>query len=400
MGPRFWVVVGASLTQFMVIGLFVSSGLFFKIFETEFGWSRSVLSGASALGVLMMGVLAMLTGPLSDRFGPRLVLSATGVAFGVGWMLLSQMSAPWQLFVIFGVFFGLGFGSHDVVTLSTVARWFEARRGVMTAVVKVGTAIGQVTVPPVVALLITGVGWRPAVFWMGVAAMVVLVLAASAMSAPPVRSVTGAQGVAPGTTYAEAWRTRTFWTLCAVQFLFFPTLMTLPLHLPAHGMDLNMTATMAATLISIMGAASIAGRLIIGRLVDTIGCRNAYLFCLGLLIAALAPLSAVTAHGLLFAVIALYGFAHGALFVVVSPTVADYFGMRAHGAIFGFIVFCGTIGGAVGPFLAGVLFDLYGSYTVAFLTLMGMAMAAFVLILSLPRAAPVAASDASGPQST
>ncbi len=385
MGSRFWVVFGACLTQFTIIGIFVSSGLFFKIFEVEFGWSRTVLSSASALGVLMMGVLAMVSGRLSDRYGPRRVLAFNGVAFGLGYILLSQMTAEWQLFVIFGVFLGLGFGSHDVVTLSTVARWFEARRGMMTAVVKVGTAVGQVAVPPIVAIMIAGMGWRPAVLTLGIIATGLLLIAAMSMKAPPVRTGATPTAAATGVEFVEARRTRIFWTLCAVQFLFFPTMMTLPLHLPAHGMDLGMTPTLAAGLISVMGASSIAGRLVIGRLLDMIGGRNCYLVSLACLIAALGPISFLTAHLPLFAMVAVYGFAHGALFVVVSPTVAEYFGMRAHGAIFGVVVFFGTIGGSIGPILAGVLFDMTGTYTIAFLTLMAMAALAFILILTLPR---------------
>ena len=96
--------------------------------------------------------------------------------------------------------------------------------------------------------------------------------------------------------------------------------------------------------------------------------------------------------GLLYAIVAIYGFSHGALFVVVSPTVAEFFGMRAHGAIFGVVIFAGTIGATVGPILAGLLYDRSGSYFYAFLTLLAMAAAAFLLVLSLPRpAARVAA---------
>lgn len=386
MNSRLGVVLGASLTQFTIIGLFVTSGLFFKIFEVEFGWSRAVLSAASGLGVLAMGFLAFVSGKLSDSYGPRIVLTVSGICFGLGYILMSWMSEPWQLIVIFSVFLGIGFGAHDVVTLSTVARWFEARRGVMTAVVKVGTAIGQVALPPMVALLIVGVGWRQAVLVMGVSAMIVLVAAASIMRSPPVQTNDAEQNVPVlGLTYKEATKDRRFWILCAVQFLFFPTMMTLPLHLPAHGMDLSMTPTLAAALVSTMGATSILGRLGIGRLLDMIGGRNCYLISLVILTAALGPLALIDSHVPLFTFVALYGVAHGALFVVVSPTVAEYFGMREHGAIFGTILFCGTVGGAVGPFLAGVLFDISGSYAVAFLALMVMALVALGLIAALPR---------------
>lgn len=392
MQSRYLVVAGACLTQFTVIGLLFSFGLFFKVFEVEFGWSRTLMSAASSLSFLVMGVLAMIGGRLSDRFGPARVLGVTGVLYGLGFALLSQVTQPWQLFAICGTFIGLGLSTHDVVTLSTVARWFEGRRGIMTAVVKVGTAVGQVTVPPMVALLISGMGWRPALVVMGGGAVALLLVAAAIMKTPPVRS-SGRAGQAAGVqagglSFAEARRSRVLWTLCAMQFCFFSALMTVPLHLPVHGMDLGMSAAGAATLLSVVGGASVVGRLAVGRLVDVIGGRRAFAFCCAGLIAGLGGLSLLTTPWALFATVAVYGFSHGALFVVVSPTVAEYFGMRAHGAIFGTVLFSGTLGGSVGPILTGMVFDLSGSYVPAFLTLTLLAVLALLLVLSLPRSAP------------
>jgi len=387
MNSRFFVVAGACLTQFTIIGLLFSFGLFFKVFETEYGWSRTLMSASSALSFLMMGVLAMLGGRLSDRYGPTRVLSVTGVLYGLGFALLSQVTQPWQLFAICGTFIGLGLSTHDVVTLSTVARWFEGRRGIMTAVVKVGTAAGQVTVPPLVALMIAGMGWRPAVLALGLGAAALLLVAALIVKSPPVRrdAAGSAQGTGDGVAFAEARRSRVLWTLCAIQFCFFSALMTVPLHLPIHGMDLGLTTATAATLLSVVGGASVVGRLAVGRLVDVIGGRRAFVVCFLTLIAGLGGLTALTVPWALFLTVAVYGFSHGALFVVVSPTVAEYFGMRAHGAIFGTVLFSGTLGGSVGPILTGLAFDRTGSYVPAFLTLTLLAGLALVLVLSLPR---------------
>lgn len=398
MSARYLVVFGACLTQFTVIGLLFSFGLFFKVFEAEFGWSRTLFSAISALAFFMMGTLAILGGRLSDRYGPRRVLAATGLAFGLGYALLSQVSAPWQMFLVFGTLIAAGLGTHDVVTLSTVARWFTARRGVMTAVVKVGTAIGQILVPPLVAALIAWLGWRSAVMSLGAAAAVLLLIAAFSMKAPPMPKVRPG-GMPPaeisGASFTDAKRSRVLWTLCAIQFLFFPALVTVPLHLPAHAMDMGLTPGRAATLLSIIGAASIAGRLAVGRLVDIIGGRNSYALCLAILIAALGGLAMVGTPAPLYAIVAVYGFSHGALFVVVSPTVAEYFGMRAHGAIFGLVLFFGTLGASVGPILAGRLFDTTGSYFLAFVTLVSLAGLGLFLALTLPgKTAPLADQSA------
>lgn len=383
--PRYLTVFGAALTQFTVIGLLFSYGVFFAEFEAEFGWSRTLLSACTAAAFFFMGVLAIFGGRLNDRLGPRPVLMTTGAIYGLGFALISQVQAPWQLLAIFASFLAIGLGTHDVVTLSTIARWFEKRRGVMSGLVKVGTAFGQIAVPPLAAVLILAFGWRDALVVMGLVAAALLVLAALTMSPPPERDP-AAPEPRPGLSFAEARTMRSFWTLCAMQFLFFPVLITVPTHIAVHGMDLGLSKPAAAALLSVIGGASIAGRLVVGTLSDRIGGRNAYLVCLACLSASLVALTLTASPVALFAVIAVYGFAHGGLFTVVSPTIAETFGMRAHGAIFGVVVFFGTTGGALGPILAGWVFDTTGSYTPAFVTLAVAAALAAALTRTLPRA--------------
>ena len=387
---RYRVLFGACLTQFTVIGLLFSYGLFFAPLQEEFGWSRTFLSSASALSFFMMGVLAIIAGRMNDRFGPRIVLGIGGTAYGIGFILLSQVSAPWQMFVIFGVFMALGLGSHDVVTLSTIARWFEKRRGIMSGVVKTGTALGQITVPPLAAFLLLAYGWRQALVLLGAGAIVLLLIAALSMKRPPAVLTPAKGGLSEGLSFAEARVTRVFWSLCAIQFLFFPSMMTVPTHLAVHGIDLGMTTAKAATLLSVLGAASIAGRLTVGTLSDRIGGKRAFLMCFTILLGSLAAFIGVSSHGLLFIVVAFYGFSHGGLFTVVSPIVAEYYGMRSHGTIFGTILFFGTIGAAIGPIMAGWIFDVTGSYQYAFMVLALLAATGLALVISLPRKTAVA----------
>lgn len=384
---RYRVVFGACLTQFTIIGLLFAFGLFFKPLQDEFGWSRTLLSSASSLSFLMMGILAIPAGRLNDRFGPRIVLSITGTAYAIGFLLVSQVTAPWQMFAIFGVFMGLGLGSHDVVTLSTIARWFANRRGIMSGVVKTGTALGQITIPPLAAALLLAFGWRQALVILGLGAFVLLLIAALSTQRPPdlLTAVPGAASPSSGHSFAQARTTRLFWTLCAIQFLFFPSMMSVPLHLAVHGIDLGMSTAQAATLLSVLGAASIAGRLTVGTLSDRIGGRRAFVMCFTFLLGSLIAFALIRAHGLLYLVVACYGFGHGGLFTVVSPIVAEYFGMRAHGSIFGTILFFGTLGGASGPIAVGWIFDTTGSYQLAFTMLAVLAALGLALVLSLPR---------------
>lgn len=387
MNSKYLAVVGAFAIQFTVIGSLFSLGLYIKVFEAEFGWSRTLVSGGNSLAVFMMGTLAIFAGRLSDKFGPRRVLLISGLCFSAGLALLSQINNPWQFYLLMASLFAIGLATHDVVTLSTIAHWFDKRRGLMTAVVKVGTALGQVFLPILVAALIVGVGWRSTFLVLAAGALVILFLAALLMRYPEAGEVEAHSHAAKtkGLSLGEARKTRTLMKMWAIQFLFFSSLMTVPVHLAAHGMDLGLSTAKAAVLLSFVGGASVAGRLVLGALVDRIGCRNALSLCLLILTFALGAYAATTSTQILYVVTAVYGFAHGALFVVVSPTVAYFFGMKAHGAIFGSVLFMGTFGSAIGPIAAGASFDLLGSYTPAFVTLAVFAAAALALARSLPK---------------
>jgi len=372
------------MTQFMVIGLLFSYALFFKAFEEEFGWSRTLLSSSMSFAFIVTGVFAFFGGHLNDRFGPRLVLAVTSVTSGVGYMLLSQVTLPWQLFAVFGLFIGLGLATHDVVTLSTIARQFQQRRGIMTGVVKVGTATGQIVVPPVAALLIAIYDWQLALIILGGVGIVVLLLAASLMKSPSGGGASGQPTETAGSHFGEARRSATFWMICAIQFSFFATLTTIPLHIVIHGMDLGMSAATAAALLSVVGATSIAGRLTVGGLVDRIGGKRGLIFCFVPLIVSLLIFYAFPEQTFVFIGVAIYGIAHGGFFTVTSPTVAEYFGLKSHGAIFGLVLFFGTIGGAAGPILAGRVFDMTGNYAIAFISLAVLAAVGLVLAFRLP----------------
>jgi MFS family permease len=381
---RYRVLFGACLTQFVVIGMLFSYGLFFNPLEAEFGWSRTFLSSVASLAFFMMGVLAILAGRMNDLYGPRLVLGISGVAYGAGFVLLSQVTAQWQVLVIFGVFVALGLGAHDVVTLSTIARWFPKSRGTMSGIVKTGTALGQIALPPLAAFLLLNVGWRQTLIILGLGALCLGMVAAFSMARPPGSGQDGTPVPQSGQSFGQAQRSRAFWSLCAIQFLFFSSLLTVPTHLAVHGTDLGMTTQTAAILLSVLGAASIAGRLTVGAIADRIGSKRALLVCFTVLLGSLLGFIIVHDHTHLFVVVAFYGFSHGGLFTVVSPLVAEYFGMKSHGAIFGTILFCGTVGGAIGPILAGRIFDVQGSYQLAFVILALLTAAGFILAATLP----------------
>ncbi len=382
-------------------------GVFFPALEAEFGWSRAMISGASSLSFVVMGVLAVLAGKWNDKIGPRVLITVSALFFGVGYGAMSQLQAPWELFLFYGVLVGIGYSTHDVVTLSTIARWFQRRRGAMTGIAKVGTGVGQLLVPLMAAMLIAAYGWRDAALLLGAGSLLLLVASAQFMRRDPrgegqypdgveVASAAGANSSHEiGMSLAEASATRQFWILCAVQLSVFFCLMTVMIHIVPHATDLGVAPAVAATILSTIGAVSIAGRLTIGTLIDRLGGRRSLCICFVVLLSSFVLLQVAEAPWMLFVFAAVYGFAHGGFFTVMSPTLAEYFGTGSHGVIFGIVLFSGTIGGATGPLLAGKLFDMSGNYDVIFMILTAFGVVGLLLASALtPIEGKVAATAA------
>ena len=389
------IVAASFIIQAVCIGAMFSYGVFFKKFQAEFGWTRATISGASSLAFLIMGIVGIPVGRLNDRIGPRAIIAFAGIAFGLGYMFMSILLAPWQLYLLYGVLVGIGFSTHDVITLSTVARWFVRRRGMMSGIVKVGTGSGQLLVPLIATALITAYGWRTAYLIIGAVALVIIVAVAQVLRRDPQEigllpdggsKKTAGTGIRPkewGMALKDAVRTAQFWIVSIAEFTTFFCLFTIIVHIVPHAMDLGLQPTNAAGVLSMIGGVSILGRFVMGTANDRIGGKRSLIICFILLLCGLVWLQVATEAWMLFLFAVLYGFAHGGFFTVVSPTVAELFGTGSHGLLFGLVLASGTIGGAIGPLLAGHIFDLTGSYGILFLVLSGLAVIGLLLITLL-----------------
>jgi len=380
--------------QAVGIGILIAFGVFFKPLLVDFEWSRATLSGAQSLAMLIAGILGILIGRLSDRFGPRMVMSVAAFFFGLGLLLMSGLNHVWQLFLFYSVIFGIGLSAIDIIPLSTTARWFIRRRGIMTGIVKVGTGAGQLVIPLVASLLITGYGWRISYVIIGAAALVLLIFIGQLLRRDPAQmgllpdgnKEIRAQGSKLAETdfyIREALRTWQFWTIC---FTFLATmfcLLMIMVHIVPHATDIGISSTTAAGILSAIGGISMVGRFVTGAAIDRIGNRLSMIICLILLILALLWLQLAGELWMFYLFAVVYGFGHGGLFTVISPIVAEYFGIRCHGVLFG-IVFCSAmVGGAIGPVIAGHIFDTTGSYSLAFWICTSVGALALVLILTL-----------------
>jgi MFS family permease len=400
-GKRFYgytIVAACFFMQAVSVGAMISYGVFFKHLIDEFGWSRTFISGASSVVMFTMGARGILFGRLNDRFGPRRILLSSGLFLAGGFLLMATLQAGWQLYVFYGLMVGVGMSTHDIVTLSTIARWFRKRRGMMTGLVKAGTGTGQFFVPLMASALIAAVGWRSTYIVIGLMVLAVYLVAARLVRRSPEEMGLTPDGVpgnselaaqTDGVLLGQALRTPQFWLCCLSYFCVVFGAMTILVHIVMHATDMGMGEGRAAGVVSTIGILSIAGRVTMGTLADRIGSRRTFLLCFCILIVSLLWLQVATRGWMLFVFAVVYGFAHGGFYTVLSPTIAELFGLRAHGAIFGIAYFFGTLGGAIGPVVAGRIFDVQQSYSQDFWLLAGLAVVGMLLML---RVRPVAHS--------
>jgi len=395
--PKFFygyiIVLAGFGIQAVGCGIFVTYGVFFTPLLIEFGWMRATLSGAASLSFLLLGFISIIVGRLCDRFGPRIVMTGCGIFLGLGYLLMSRVSAIWQLYLFYGVVVAMGASGLDVLPLSTVARWFTKRRGMMSGILKVGAGSGTLIMPLVASWLILGYGWRTSYLILGSVAFIFIILAAQFLRRDPDEkglasygadeANAGANMVEEGFSLREAVHLNQFWMLCTVCVLIFFCLDTIMVHIVPHAVDLGIPMTSAASVLAIIGGVSMAGRVIMGSAGDRVGSRLAAIICFPIIAVALFWLQIAEGLWMLYLFAAVYGFAHGGFFALLSPLVAELFGLKAHGVIFGMVIFSGAIGGCLGPVMVGYTFDITGSYQLGFLICALLAVTSFIIALWL-----------------
>jgi MFS family permease len=379
----------------MIWGTFSAFGVFFEPFIKEFGWTRAMTSGASALNTMIFGILCIFSAGLSARFGPRWVMTICGIILGLGYFLLAQITRAWELYLYFGVFVAIGMTPY-IPLLSLVPQWFTTNRCRMNAIVLSGMGLGIMMIPPIASALISAWGWRSSYLVISISTLIVMVAVAQFLKGDPNLPPRGeAQrpglGIAgrknEGMALREAICTRPFVLVCLLYFSFLFCVVSITVHLVIHAIGQGIPATHAAFTLSLMGGACIVGMNVMGNMADRfsnkVGLGISYLF-MGLSLVWLIPSHAEWSF-YLFSVV--FGFAYGGMQVLFSPLVAEVFGTRSHGVILAAGALVGSVGAAIGPIASGYIFDVSGSYIIAFILCAILAFAGFVSTFLLQKQA-------------
>ena len=331
--------------------------------------------------MLWHGILYLAAGSMNDRYGPRLMLAISAFTLGSGYALMSTISAPWQIYIFYGIIIATGMSFGYLPVVSTVSRWFVERRGTALGLTVAGIGIGTLVLSPVAQLLITKFGWDTSYLILAGLLVVIVFPVSTLMRLNP--SEKGLLPYGTGRITAEneqsdnpssvtvdfslkqAIRTWQFWLLSGMYICLLLPLQMVVVHLKAYAVDFGIAEMTAATALGLVGGASIGGRIVMGSISDKIG-RKTSLFIAFLLMAAMM-LWLIKARQpwqfYLFSMV--FGFGYGACVPLFPAAIGDWFGEKFHGIIFGMASAVGVIGGAVGPLLGGHVFDTVGSYDIA-----------------------------------
>jgi len=401
-----WIITGlVFLNLGMAYGAQYSFGVLFPAMIEEFKWNRQNLAGAFSLYTFLYGSLGIILGRWVDRFGPRVVLTAGSICLGMGIGLISQVRAPWHLYLVYGFLAAWGMSATYMTASPTIVKWFVEKRGLALGIAQSGLGIGIMLIPPLVGTLIFSFGWRHACMILGASVFAVLFTTALFMIGHPEkvgllpdgRRVDEPDGPGKGSlksiskemswSATEAIHTRSFWVLTAIFFLTW-LLVFLPLvHLVIFALDIGLSQKSALFALSFLGGSSTVGRLMMGYVSDRIGRKQTLGLNLALQVFSWFWIMGTNNAWMLIVFAFSFGFSYGGVNAVFPSIVGDYFGRLKAASVIGAIFSISGVSAAFGPFVGGYIYDLTNSYRPAFL-LGGVTnlLALFLLFLSKPPA--------------
>lgn len=370
---RRWLIVAGLflVTCGMAIPL-AAFGVFLPIVVEAFGWSRGAVSTALSINLLVGGLAGFGIGALADRFGPRIMLVLTVALAGSAFALIASVGTLWELYLFIGVLGGVGTSSFYLLSATTIARWFADRRGLALSLVLVGFNLGYVTAGPLAALLITLMGWRAAYAVLGGGAGLLAMVGAVSVRLPhgpeiaAGRSDRAAPPTPGGLTLREALTDPRQWSLNASWLLQGGLVFMVTVHIVPYARDRGASLAGASLVLTAYGVGALGGRLVSGLASDRLGTLTTVRAGFLAMTLAMIVLVWLPSPTVMLAAMTLFGAGFAAADTMVAKVIPDVFGLRAIGAIMGVLNLGWRAGAALGPAVAGFLFDLTGSYAVPF----------------------------------
>jgi MFS family permease len=383
-----WIIAVSAMLALMTTNGIVISGI--RIFDPalleEFGWTRAELTFRDFLTFAIAGALGPAAGALADRFGVRRMMAFGASLLAVCLYFYSRLQSASQMYAIHVAFAAVLASCGLIVAIMLVSRWFVDKRGLAIGITVVGTSLGGMFFPQLNPWLIAGWGWRRAFVIQGIFPVLLLLLIALVIREFPADrglEPLGASGKPlaaaelPGLSYREALRTPTFWALAVVAMATFYAIMSAVAHLFLYCLDLGLDVQGAKWVLSAAFGMALIGKFAFGWLADHADHKRVFLGNLAIMLAG-AALLATMRPGWLWPAVALFGLGWGGLYSLLQLLTVESFGLKAAGKILGTITVMDAIGGGLGAWLTGLLYDGTGSYQVPFAVLAGLVLVALL----------------------
>lgn len=396
-----WVMVAVTFVVLLVgAGIRAAPGALVLPFEGEFGWDRGSISLAAAVSLVTFGLGAPLGGSLIGRFGVRRVMlgGLALVVLGVAPMLL--MRDLWHLHVLWGIVAGIGTGAIAQVLGAAIATiWFRRSRGVVLGLFGAATSAGQLVFVPAIVALTVAFGWRSAIVLMAAAAAILLVPVAILIRDRPAdvgelaygESSEVGGGASPtegahGTPLRVAVRSRD-WQLLAASFFVcgYTSTGLIGVHFIPYAVEHGFGEVTAAGALGVIGMMNVVGTVASGWLTDRYDNRLLLAAYYGFRALSLLVLPWITDVPALLVFAVVFGLDYIATVPPTANLTARIYGRASVGTLFGWIFFAHMLGAALAAWLGGVVRDVVGDYTLAFLSAGALGLVAVGLSLGIGR---------------
>ncbi|MBP6514995.1 MAG: MFS transporter [Steroidobacteraceae bacterium] len=374
-----WLIAGMGLLVLMVTNGLTATAIsvFDESLLKEFGWSRGELKFRDFISFAIVAALAPLGGWLLDKVGARRLLITGLAALAVAYLCYSRIQSLYQMYAIYVLFAAALLMSGTMVVIVLVSSWFVERRGQAVGIALVGTSFGSFVLSPLNAVLIESLGWRNTFALEALIPLTAMVLVILFVRDSPVELGGRPLGVEAGAvdprqvglSFGEAIRTRTFWAISCSGFLTYYSILALFNHLFLHMRGLGFEPKVAALALGLLAMLAMAGKLGSGWLADRFDRHRVFMVNIALMFVGVAGLATLRGGWFVWACVFVIGLGWGGLFTLYNMLTVNNFGLKAIGRINGAVSTLEALGGGLGIWLTGRLYDQYGSYGVPFTVL-------------------------------
>ncbi|MBN2420100.1 MAG: MFS transporter [Deltaproteobacteria bacterium] len=350
--------------------LIYASGLFIKPLQTYFGWERGTIALAFTLQFVFLGLLSPFIGKAVDRFGPRIVFISGAAISSIGFLMMPMIKTPAHFYLL-SILIGMAETAIGPVPCTgAVSPLFNKKRGLAVGIVSTGIGVGGFIFSILVgSLLIPSYGWQGGYYGIAAAHLIIIPMAMfmrGKNKQTALRHEEAAETSGIKTDELRSMlRSPSLWIIAVTFFMFLFSLVgTVQIQAP-HLQDIGFPVLMASTTLGYLALVSAFAKLFFGWLCDKINPKTAYIISAACLVFGLAMLSFFrhdSSPVYLWTYVIIFGIGIGAWLPIMSMMTSRTFGTGSYGLYFGAITMVETIGQALGPLVAGLMFDSTGSY--------------------------------------